>query len=87
MAVGKVRMLKEKTIITHIAFFQNASFGWQSDGLRGHIYATDDNSLVVVSIKGTSAGLWTGGPTGEKDKINVSLLSWRVACDLTTLSV
>jgi hypothetical protein len=28
--------------------------------------------LVVVSIKGTSAGLFTGGPTGEKDKINVS---------------
>ncbi|KAI8371273.1 Alpha/Beta hydrolase protein [Choanephora cucurbitarum] len=69
----------------------NASFGWQSDGLRGHIYATDDNSLVVVSIKGTSAGLWTGGPTGEKDKINDNLLfscccarisrAWTPVCD------
>ncbi|KAI8368751.1 Alpha/Beta hydrolase protein [Blakeslea trispora] len=69
----------------------NASFGWQSDGLRGHIYATDDNSLVIVSIKGTSAGLWTGGPTGEKDKINDNLLfscccarisrAWTPVCD------
>lgn len=51
---------------------KNDSFGWESDGIRGHIFATEDNSLVVVSFKGTSAGLWTGGPTGEKDKLNVS---------------
>lgn len=51
---------------------QNNSFGWESDGIRGHIFANEDESLVVISIKGTSAGLWTGGPTGEKDKINVS---------------
>jgi hypothetical protein len=29
----------------------------------------------VLSIKGTSAGLWTGGPTGEKDKFNVCIQS------------
>ncbi|KAI8077894.1 Alpha/Beta hydrolase protein [Gilbertella persicaria] len=69
----------------------NDSFGWESDGLRGHIYSTDDESLVVVSIKGTSAGLWTGGPTGEKDKINDNMLfscccarisrAWTPVCD------
>lgn len=32
---------------------------------------TDDNSTVVLSIKGTSAGLFGGGgPTVKKDKLN-----------------
>ncbi|KAI7899281.1 Alpha/Beta hydrolase protein [Cokeromyces recurvatus] len=52
----------------------NNSFGWDSDGIRGHIFANDDDSLIVISIKGTSAGLWTGGPTGEKDKLNDNML-------------
>jgi lipase ATG15 len=53
---------------------QNDSFGWESDGIRGHIFADEDDKLIVLSIKGTSAGLWTGGPTGEKDKINDNIL-------------
>lgn len=36
------------------------------------MFANEDESLVVISIKGTSGGLWTGGPTGEKDKLNVT---------------
>jgi putative lipase involved disintegration of autophagic bodies len=45
----------------------------------------------VISIKGTSAGLWTGGPTGEKDKLNDNMLfscccarisrAWTPVCD------
>lgn len=69
-------------------------FGWQppyEDGFRGHIFATPDNSTVVVSIKGTSAGLIGGGPTKQKDKLNDNLLfscccarvgwSWTTVCD------
>ncbi|KAL0065248.1 putative lipase atg15 [Marasmius tenuissimus] len=52
-------------------------FGWESDddGFRGQVFTTPDNSTVVVSIKGTSAGLFGGGgPTAQKDKLNDNLL-------------
>jgi len=52
-------------------------FGWEpdSDGFRGHVFATSDNSTVFVSIKGTSAGVFGGGgPTAKKDKFNDNLL-------------
>ncbi|TFK40199.1 alpha/beta-hydrolase [Crucibulum laeve] len=52
-------------------------FGWEpdADGFRGRVFATPDNSTVVVSIKGTSAGLFGGGgPTAKKDKLNDNLL-------------
>ncbi|KAL1310568.1 hypothetical protein AAFC00_000847 [Neodothiora populina] len=34
----------------------NASlpFGWDSDGIRGHVFADEDNTTVVIGIKGTS---------------------------------
>ncbi|CAO3663874.1 unnamed protein product [Umbelopsis vinacea] len=48
----------------------SSSFGWKSDGLRGHVFGDPDNTTFVLSFKGTSAGLWTGGPTGDKDKFN-----------------
>lgn len=51
---------------------QNSTFGWDSDGIRGHVFANTDDSLLIISFKGTSAGLFTGGPTGDKDKQNVS---------------
>lgn len=52
--------------------------GWspEDDGLRGHIFVSDDNSTVIISIKGSSPG-WIvggGGPTVRKDKINDNLL-------------
>ncbi|THH32237.1 hypothetical protein EUX98_g1940 [Antrodiella citrinella] len=52
-------------------------FGWDtaSDGFRGHVFATPDNSTVVLSIKGTSAAfVGGGGPTAKKDKFNDNLL-------------
>jgi len=52
-------------------------FGWEpsSDGFRGHVFATPDNSTVVLSIKGTSAAfVGGGGPTAKKDKFNDNLL-------------
>lgn len=74
----------------------NASmpFGWEpdADGLRGHVFADEKNETVIISIKGTSAGvLGSGGPTAKNDKFNDNLLfscccarvdfSWTPVCD------
>ncbi|KAK2466695.1 hypothetical protein APHAL10511_000953 [Amanita phalloides] len=51
----------------------NRSFpvGWDgSDGFRGHVFVSSDNSTVVLSIKGTTLQ----GPTSKKDKFNDNLL-------------
>jgi len=68
--------------------------GWEpdADGFRGHVFATPDNSTVVLSIKGTSAPIVSGGgPTSKKDKFNDNLLfscccarvdwTWTTVCD------
>jgi lipase ATG15 len=58
-------------------YSQSYPFGWEpdSDGFRGHVFATPDNSTVIISIKGTSAGFFGGGgPTTKKDKLNDNLL-------------
>ncbi|GME75265.1 unnamed protein product [Ambrosiozyma monospora] len=70
------------------------SYGWLNSGVRGHVFATDDNSTVVIAIKGTSAaGLASGGnqDTVENDKTNDNLLFscccarvtslWSTVCD------
>ena len=64
-------------LIIQICSIQSYPFGWEpeSDGFRGHVFATSDNSTVVVSIKGTSAGVFGGGgPTAKKDRLNDNLL-------------
>ncbi|KNZ73790.1 Putative lipase ATG15 [Termitomyces sp. J132] len=66
-------------------------FGWEdeSDGFRGHVFFSSDNSTIVLAIKGTTLN----GPTSKKDKFNDNLLfscccarvdiSWvfRTVCD------
>ncbi|KAI8337224.1 Alpha/Beta hydrolase protein [Chlamydoabsidia padenii] len=69
----------------------NTSFGWDSDGVRGHVFGNHNDSLFIISFKGTSVGLWKDGPTGEKDKINDNMLfscccarisrAWTPVCD------
>ncbi|KAG6861793.1 hypothetical protein C0995_012297 [Termitomyces sp. Mi166 len=74
---------------------QSYPFGWEpdADGFRGHVFLSDDNSTVIVSVKGTSAP-WLaggGGPTVRKDKLNDNLLfscccarvgpTWSPVCD------
>ncbi|KAG8993776.1 putative lipase atg15 [Tulasnella sp. JGI-2019a] len=68
-------------------------FGWavDEDGFRGHVFATPDNSTVILSIKGTT--LSGAGPTAKKDRFNDNRLfscccgyvnwSWRMrtVCD------
>lgn len=69
--------------------------GWDEDGVRGHVFATDDEQVVVISIKGTSAAVFdSGGETVPKDKINDNLLFscccarisyyWSTVCDCYT---
>ncbi|KAJ7347021.1 Alpha/Beta hydrolase protein [Mycena albidolilacea] len=58
----------------------NASvpFGWEpdADGFRGHVFVSEDNSTVVISVKGTSVPWIAGGegPTKKRDKLNDNLL-------------
>lgn len=37
-------------------FNQSQGFGWQTYGIRGHVFADQDNSTIVVAIKGTEEG-------------------------------
>ncbi|KAF9239108.1 Alpha/Beta hydrolase protein [Melanogaster broomeanus] len=45
-------------------------------GLRGHVFVSSDNSTVIITLKGTSAGWITGngGPTVRRDKLNDNML-------------
>ncbi len=78
----------------HDGHRQTHPFGWEpdADGFRGHIFVSTDNSTVIISIKGTSAGwIFSGGPTAQKDKLNDNLLfscccarvgpTWSTVCD------
>lgn len=38
-------------------FNHSQSFGWEGDSLRGHIFATKDNSTILIALKGTSPGM------------------------------
>lgn len=73
-------------------FNYSRSFGWQGDGLRGHIYADKENSTIVISLKGTSPALFDGAGTTTNDKVNDNLYFscccgqggsylWRQVCD------
>ncbi|QFZ28675.1 putative lipase [Clavispora lusitaniae] len=70
------------------------NFGWLENGLRGHIFVSNDSKTVIIGIKGTSgAGLPGGGSdeTMANDKTNDNLLFscccarvsylWTTVCD------
>ena len=49
---------------------KNLPFGWHaSDGFRGHIFLSSDNSTIVLAIKGTTLQ----GETSKLDKFNDNL--------------
>jgi len=52
----------------------STEIGWLEAGLRGYIFASEDQKTIVIGIKGTSLKLFGtgGGPTGNNDKLNVS---------------
>lgn len=69
-------------------------FGWDSDGLRGHVFHNEEDNIVVLSFKGTSAQGIPGAGEDEttlNDKLNDNLLFscccarvsylWNTVCD------
>ncbi|KAK1066530.1 putative lipase atg15 [Friedmanniomyces endolithicus] len=70
-------------------------FGWQREGLRGHIFADEKNSTVVIGLKGTSPAVFDGADTTGNDKLNDNLFGscccgqggqylWKQVCDCMT---
>lgn len=76
-------------------FNYTEDFGWQEDGLRGHIFADPKNSTVVIGLKGTSMAIFDGADTTGRDKDNDNLFGscccaqggqflWKPVCDCRT---
>lgn len=70
-------------------------FGWEEDGLRGHIFADTTNHTVVIAMKGTSLPFKDPRGTISNDKLNDNLLFscccgqggrwlWHQVCDCQT---
>jgi len=53
---------------------ESHDFGWEEYGLRGHVFANEDNSTIIVAMKGTSPPFVGGSDTSTNDKINVIFL-------------
>ncbi|KAL9604408.1 MAG: hypothetical protein Q9219_000596 [cf. Caloplaca sp. 3 TL-2023] len=76
-------------------FNYSDSFGWEGDGLRGHIFADQGNQTVVVALKGTTPAVFDGAGSTTKDKINDNLFFscccaqgghylWKQVCDCSS---
>ncbi|GAB7361999.1 hypothetical protein MBLNU230_g2035t1 [Neophaeotheca triangularis] len=76
-------------------FNYTEDFGWEADGLRGHIFADKTNGTVVVGLKGTSMAVFDGAETTGNDKTNDNLFGscccgqggqyqWKQVCDCMT---
>ncbi|KAF2115832.1 Alpha/Beta hydrolase protein [Lophiotrema nucula] len=76
-------------------FNYTEDFGWESDGLRGHIFADAENQTIVIGLKGTSPAVFDGSETTTNDKVNDNLFFscccgqggqylWRQVCDCQT---
>ncbi|KAI4189480.1 MAG: hypothetical protein L6R41_001442 [Letrouitia leprolyta] len=73
-------------------FNYSDSFGWEGDGLRGHIFADRGNETIVIALKGTTPAVFDGAGSTTKDKINDNLFFscccaqgghylWKQVCD------
>ncbi|KAK4033190.1 autophagy protein atg15 [Parachaetomium inaequale] len=76
-------------------FNRSLDFGWEGDGLRGHVFADKTNSTIVIGLKGTSLAVFDGDGTTTSDKVNDNLFfscccaqqgpwTWRQVCDCAT---
>jgi lipase ATG15 len=77
------------------SYNRSADFGWESQGLRGHVWVDDEETTVVIGLKGTSLAVFEGDGTSTNDKINDNLFfscccaqqgpwSWRPVCSCAT---
>lgn len=76
-------------------FNKSLDFGWEGDGLRGHVFSDESNSTVIIGLKGTSMAYFDGEGTTTNDKENDNLLfscccaqqgqwSYHQVCDCAT---
>ncbi|ROT40167.1 alpha/beta-hydrolase [Sodiomyces alkalinus F11] len=76
-------------------FHKDLDFGWEDDGLRGHVFADETNSTIVIGLKGTSMAVFDGEGTTTNDKVNDNLFfscccaqqgqwTWHQVCDCAT---
>ncbi|KAF7862744.1 hypothetical protein EAF04_007616 [Stromatinia cepivora] len=56
-------------------FNLSSSIGWESDGLRGHVYADNTNTTIVIALKGTTSAVFDGAETTTNDKENDNLFA------------
>ncbi|KAI9700739.1 MAG: putative lipase atg15 [Candelina mexicana] len=81
--------------ITYDGFNLSNSFGWEGDGLRGHIFADSTNSTIIMGLKGTTTAVFDGAGTTTNDKVNDNLFFscccaqggqyfWKQVCDCRT---
>ncbi|KAG9843238.1 hypothetical protein KCU98_g6995, partial [Aureobasidium melanogenum] len=54
-------------------FNYTEDFGWEDDGLRGHIFADTENKTVVIGLKGTSVWFFDPPETTNNDRLNDNL--------------
>jgi lipase ATG15 len=77
------------------SFNYTDDFGWDNDGLRGHVFVDENNMTIIVGIKGTSPAVFDGSETTTNDKINDNLFfscccgqggqyNWKQVCDCQT---
>jgi len=76
-------------------FNYTEDFGWERDGLRGHVFADTENKTVIIGLKGTSLPYFDDGETSNNDILNDNLFgscccgqggqyAWRRVCDCQT---
>lgn len=79
-------------------FNRSLDVGWEGNGLRGHVFTNEDNSTVVLGLKGTTPGYWDSDKdTTKNDKTNDNLFAscccaqqgptgafWKQVCDCAT---
>lgn len=76
-------------------FNYTEDFGWERDGLRGHVFADTKNKTIVIGLKGTSPAVFDGADTTGNDKLNDNLFGscccgqggqylWKTVCDCQT---
>ncbi len=53
MNITSVAPINSDDLQVGCGFNYTEDFGWEGDGLRGHIFADTENKTVVIGLKGT----------------------------------
>ncbi|ODV90676.1 hypothetical protein CANCADRAFT_31554 [Tortispora caseinolytica NRRL Y-17796] len=59
----------------NVNYTDHSDFGFNSTGVRGHVFLDASESIAVIAFKGTSAAIFdAGGDTTARDKLNDNVL-------------